>query len=286
MEEGEFADESGRKIATYTWTPEGDVKVLVFLCHGYAERLTPYYENLALEGNKRGFLCFGHDHIGHGLSGGERVQIKSMDEYVDPVVSHCSAVAKKYPGLPLFLVGHSMGGLIALLTILKTQESGLFSGMVLMGPLIALDPAMATPMKVFMAKAASRFLPSFSLGGIDPALVTSDQAWIDSRISDTLIHHGGYKALHSHVLLTTLKQLGPVFSEVKTPYLLLHGAEDKICSPEGSKDFHKQSASEDKTLTIVESGLHNLYLEREEIRNQAITATIDWIDQRGQGTKK
>ena len=68
-----------------------------------------------------------------------------------------------------------MGGLIALLTILKTQESGLFSGIVLMGPLIALDPAMATPMKVFMAKAASRFLPSFSLGGIDPALVTSDQ---------------------------------------------------------------------------------------------------------------
>lgn len=286
MEEGELADESGRKIATYTWTPEGEVKALVFLCHGYAERLTPYYENLALEGNKRGFLCFGHDHIGHGQSGGERVQVKSMDEYVDPVVAHCSEVTEKHPGLPLFLVGHSMGGLIALLTILKTQESGLFSGIVLMGPLIALDPAMATPMKVFMAKAASRFLPSFSLGGIDPALVTSDQAWIDARIADTLIHHGGYKALHSHVLLTTLKQLGPKFSEVKTPYLLLHGAEDKICSPEGSKDFHKHSASEDKTLTIVESGLHNLYLEREEIRNQAISATIDWIGQRGQGTKK
>jgi len=286
MEEGEIADESGRKISTYTWTPEGGVRALVFLCHGYAERLTPYYGHLALEGNKRGFLCFGHDHVGHGQSGGERVQIKSMDEYVDPVVAHCSAVVKKYPGLPLFMIGHSMGGLIALLTILKTQESEMFSGMVLMGPLIALDPAMATPLKVFMAKAASRFLPSFSLGGIDPALVTSDQAWIDARIGDTLIHHGGYKALHSHVLLTTLKQLGSKYSEVKTPYLLLHGAEDKICSPEGSKDFHKQSASEDKTLTIVESGLHNLYLEREEIRNQAITATIDWIDQRGQGVEK
>ena len=47
--------------------------------------------------------------------------------------------------------------------------------MVLMGPLIALDPAMASPIKVFLAKAASRVLPSFSLGGIDPALVTSDQ---------------------------------------------------------------------------------------------------------------
>ena len=67
---------------------------------------------------------------------------------------------------------------------------------------------------------------------------------------------------------------------MKTPYLLLHGAEDKICSPEGSKDFHKLSASDDKTLTIVESGLHNLYLEKEEIRNQASMATMDWIKQR------
>jgi alpha-beta hydrolase superfamily lysophospholipase len=87
----------------------------------YAERLTPYYEEVALEGNKRGFLCFGHDHIGHGLSEGERVQIGDMSEYVDPVVTHCTAVAEKYPGLPLFLVGHSMGGLITLLTVLKTQ---------------------------------------------------------------------------------------------------------------------------------------------------------------------
>ena len=84
--------------------------------------MTPYYEHLALEGNKRGFLCCGHDHIGHGLSGGERVQIKSMEEYVDPVVSHCTAVTKKIPGLPLFLVGHSMGGLIALLTIMKKKR--------------------------------------------------------------------------------------------------------------------------------------------------------------------
>ena len=55
----------------------------------------------------------------------------------------------------------------------------MFSGMVLMGPLIALDPAVASPIKVFMAKVASRLWPGFSLGGIDPKLVTSDQVNID-----------------------------------------------------------------------------------------------------------
>eukprot|EP00092_Neocalanus_flemingeri_P012759 GFUD01013749.1.p1 GENE.GFUD01013749.1~~GFUD01013749.1.p1 ORF type:complete len:286 (-),score=81.53 GFUD01013749.1:72-929(-) len=282
MEEGHFADVLGRKIKTFQWKPEGEVTALVYLCHGYAERLTPYYEELALEGNKRGFLCFGHDLIGHGQSEGEKVQAADMSDYVDPVVTHCTVVTEQYPGLPLFMVGHSMGGLITLLTVLKTQESQMFSGVVLMGPLIALDPAMASPIKVLLAKVGSRVWPGFSLGGIDPKLVTSDQAWIDKRTADTLMHHGGYKALHSHVLLTALKELESKYVEVKTPYLLLHGAEDKICSPEGSKKFHKLSTSEDKTLTLVESALHHLYLEKEEIRNQAIAATMDWVKQREQ----
>jgi len=203
-----------------------------------------------------------------------------MAEYVDPVITHCKAMTDKHPNIPLFIVGHSMGGLITLLTTLKTQDSDMFRGMVLMGPLITLDPAMASPIKVLLAKAASRVLPSFALGGLDPALVTSDQAWLDTRKSDHLIHHGGYKALHSHVLLTTLSHLASQFSTVRTPYLLLHGQEDKICSPEGSKDFHKLSASEDKTLQIVESGLHNLYLERGDIRDKAISDTMAWIESR------
>jgi len=282
MEEGQFTDGLGRKVTTFQWSPEGDVKALVFLCHGYAERLIPYYEQLALEGTRRGFLCFGHDHVGHGQSEGERVQIGAMSDYVDPVVSHCTAKTEKYPGVPLFIVGHSMGGLISLLTVLETQESAMFQGMVLMGPLIALDPAMASPVKVLLAKLGSKVWPGFSMGGIDPKLVTSDQAWIDARTADPLIYHGGYKALHSHVLLMALKGLENKFVEVTTPYLLLHGVEDKICSPEGSKLFHKMATSEDKTLTMVESALHNLFLEKEEIRNKAIPTTMDWIKHRGE----
>ena len=78
----------------------------------------------------------------------------------------------------------------------------------------------------------------------------------------------------------SLSHLASQFSTVRTPYLLLHGQEDKICSPEGSKDFHKLSASEDKTLQIVESGLHNLYLERGDIRDKAISDTMAWIESR------
>ena len=84
------------------------------------------------------------------------------------------------------------------------------------------------------------------------------------------------------VLLNALKELSTKFSDVTTPYLMLHGAQDKICSPDGSKDFHKESKSDDKTLNMVETGLHNLYLEKEEIRNDAISNTLSWIEQRAQ----
>ena len=121
---------------------------------------------------------------------------------------------------------------------------------------------------------------------IDSNLKLYLQTWIDKKTADTLHHHGGYKALQSHVLLTALKDFETKHAEVKTPYLLLHGAEDKICSPEGSKGFHKVSSSDDKTLTMVESALHNLYLEKEEIRDQAVSATMDWIKQREQTKEK
>ena len=123
MEQGGFTDSKGRALHTYSWVVpgEGEVTGLVFLCHGYAERLIPYYTQLAEEGRKRGLLCFGHDHVGHGQSEGERVQVGDMAEYVDPVITHCKAMTDKYPNTPLFIVGHSMGGLITLLTILKTQ---------------------------------------------------------------------------------------------------------------------------------------------------------------------
>merc|ERR1711862_827639 len=99
-----------------------------------------------------------------------------------------------------------------------------------------------------------------------------------------IAREGGDRGLlcfgHSHVLLTTLTHLSTQFPHVSTPYLHLHGREDKICSPEGSKDFHKLSTSDDKTLDIVESGPHNLYLEREDIRNKAISDTVEWIKKR------
>ena len=80
-------------------------------------------------GKSQGFLVFGHDHVGHGQSEGERALVGDMGQLTDPVVQHCREKVDQYPGVPLFIIGHSMGGLVTLLASLSPQMprlSGLY----------------------------------------------------------------------------------------------------------------------------------------------------------------
>lgn len=194
-------------------------------------------------------MVFGHDHVGHGDSQGERVQISSFSEYTDPVISQCQAKKEQFPNLPLFIIGHSMGGLITLMAVLKEQESSLFDGVVLMGPLIQIAPESASSFQKMMAKVASKVWPGLKVGSIEASKVTSDQVrrglgdcqysemfqeMVNAIMADQS-NAKGVKALHGYVLLNTLNFIGENYAEMRTPYLLLHGEKDKICSVEGSK---------------------------------------------------
>ena len=95
---------------------------------------------------------FGHDHVGHGASQGKRAYIEDVDHYVDDVIEHCSlqkvakrmkkntysSLKEKHPNLPLFLIGHSMGGMIAIRVVVRYPK--MFQGMILNGPLVIPGP--------------------------------------------------------------------------------------------------------------------------------------------------
>lgn len=279
MEEGDITDKRGRKLKTFIWKPEGDVKGLVFLSHGYAEHLVPYYSELAEAGRGRDLLMFGLDHVGHGESEGERVMVRDMDEFTGPVIQLCQQMVDTWPGLPLFIIGHSMGGLITLLTSLSPDCPKL-QGMVLMGPLIKPDPASVSRFQIFLAKVASKVLPSFQIGGLETDLVTSDPDERERINKDELHHHGGIKAMMGFTLLQAMTSLEQNFANVTTPYLMILGAEDKICNIEGSKEFHRLSGSEDKTYTEIKDGYHHLFIEQEAIRKNTFTESFDWIIKR------
>ena len=95
----------------------------------------PYYDQLAEAGRGSGLLVFGHDHVGHGRSGGERAQVRlnkefnkgaflqisDFQDYTEPLLAHCKEMKEMHPDLPLFVVGLSLGGLIALLSVFEAQ---------------------------------------------------------------------------------------------------------------------------------------------------------------------
>jgi len=130
-----FKNRRGIRLHGFSWVPESEPLALVYISHGYGEHMG-YYSQLGSALSQAGLAAFGHDHEGHGLSGGERVNIADFQYFVDDVFQDCQTYKQKYQNkkLPVFIFGHSMGGLITLLATL--QNPSYFKGMVLTGPMI------------------------------------------------------------------------------------------------------------------------------------------------------
>lgn len=125
----------GEQLAAHYWYPPSDVTIrgLIFLSHGFSEHLGLYHE-VGQYLSERGFLAFGHDHVGHGSSEGESVYIETVGHYVDDVVDHSLLMQEKHPEVPLFLVGHGMGGMVGLRAIIRHPT--IFQGLIHIGILI------------------------------------------------------------------------------------------------------------------------------------------------------
>lgn len=267
-------------FATYFWPQKENIKALVFVCHGYGEYISPGYDELCCKLATNGILAFGHDHIGHGRTGGERVHVSSLDDYVRPVLLHVRKVSKDFDNqLPIFIIGHSMGGLITTYAGIEGQD--LFKGLIFMGPLIKMDPNIATPLKKVLAGWMQSILPKFSLGYLDHDAVTRDKAFVEQIKADKLIWHGGFRAKHSHVLLqsTDALQSGELLKKINVPILIFQGEKDRLVNPEGAKHLHEHCSSEDKRLETFPDAYHNLYVELEDVKKSVISQTCEWIIQ-------
>ena len=280
-------------------------RALVFICHGYAEYISASYDEICGELASNGILAFGHDHRGHGKTGGERVHVNSMDDYVKPMLMHIRKVSKDYNDqLPIFAIGHSMGGLITAYAGIEGQD--LFKGLIFMGPLIKMNPAIATPVNKMLAGVMQCIAPKFSLGYLDHEAITRDKGKAKLRLSagslffqfskiwlhfsavcervkeDQLIWHGGFRAKHSHVLLQTTDAFkeGQLLQKIKVPILIFQGLKDRLVEPEGSTYLHENVSSEDKKLLTYPEAFHNLYVELDDVKKPVIKETCEWINQR------
>uniref|UniRef100_A0A3Q1MFP1 Monoglyceride lipase n=2 Tax=Bos TaxID=9903 RepID=A0A3Q1MFP1_BOVIN len=237
----------GQHLFCRYWRPLSAPRALVFVSHGAGEHCGRYDE-LAQMLVGLGLLVFAHDHVGHGQSEGERMVVSDFHVFIRDVLQHVDAVQKDYPGLPVFLLGHSMGGAICILT--AAERPGHFSGMVLISPLVVANPESATLFKV------------------------------DIYNTDPLVCRAGLKVCFGNQLLNAVSRVERALPKLTLPFLLLQGSADRLCNSRGAYLLMESAKSQDKTLKIYEGAYHILHKELPEVTSSVFREINTWVSQR------
>ncbi|XP_072025670.1 monoglyceride lipase-like isoform X1 [Amphiura filiformis] len=304
----------GQNLYCKYWEPEEEPIALVVLVHGMGEHCERY-DRIAGALTKHNMLVFAHDHVGHGQSEGIRLDVKTFQVYIRDLFQHIDVMKKKHPKLPLFMVGHSMGGTIAINAAMDNQvefaglvlispgirpnpvtatpskggtiailaafeRSSLFTGIVLSSPAIDVNPVTATPFKVFMAKMVASIIPQLPIGSLDPNDVSRNPESVKSYSEDPLVYHSAIKARIGAQTVKGMERIRNGLSDIRWPFLLQHGDEDKMAEVSGSRLMYEKAASKDKTLTIYEGSYHELDKELEEVAAKVVGEIEEWIVKR------
>ncbi|XP_037391724.1 monoglyceride lipase isoform X1 [Pygocentrus nattereri] len=259
------------------WEPDGPPRALVFIAHGAGEHCG-VYADVARTLNQHSLYVFAHDHVGHGQSEGERMNIKNFQIYIRDALQHIDLITGRYPSLPVFILGHSMGGAISILTACERPQD--FAGVVLIGPMIQMNPESATPFKVFLAKVLSHMIPSLTLGTIDPKWVSRDPRQVEAYESDELNYHGGMRVSFGMQLMSAATRIERELPNITWPFFILHGNEDKLCDIGGSHLMHNQAQSTDKKLKVYDGAYHALHHDLPETAESVLQEVSAWILER------
>ena len=270
-----------RLFVARTEVPAGvKTKATVYLSHGlneHAGRYARFREALAA----RGYAVVAPDHQGHGRSEGCRAYVERFGHYVDDVL----AVAKRAadPDLPLFIVGHSMGGQIAIHAAGRGALPNL-RGLVLSAPATMPDPEFATPFMRGLAKALGDLLPKLELDGLPSAYLTRDATVIDQYVNDPLVNLGGIRARWGAEFLAAMPE-GFEVAENQTGDVglyVVHGGDDRLVTIEGSRAlvaaWGRGSASTKKNATLYEIPENFHEVLNEPDRDATTTRIVAWLD--------
>jgi alpha-beta hydrolase superfamily lysophospholipase len=263
----------GRELFFQSWEPEGAPRAVIAIVHGGFEH-SGHYGFLVDSLVDKGFALAGLDLRGHGKSKGKRGHIMDWNEIREDMGSYLSKLQKEFPGRPLFLFGHSVGGTIALDYALRRSPA--LAGVILSGA--GISTGNANRVLIAINKLLSAVFPSFSVNvNFDFSIVTRDPRVVKEYESDPLIL-SGLSARFWAECLKTIAWVRDHASDWELPLLLLHGSEDQNMPIEDIKEFFGDLTCEDKELITYEGGYHCPY---NDLQKEQVFSDIEkWIDKR------
>jgi alpha-beta hydrolase superfamily lysophospholipase len=269
-EEGRLEGVGGVGIFWQSWTPAA-VRAVVVLAHGASEHSGRYGWTAERLG-ERGYATFALDHRGHGRSEGARAYIDRIANAVADVDQLIDRAAAAHPGVPLFLLGHSVGGCISLAYAVEHQDK--LDGLLLSAPLAALEAA--SLVERVAGHVLSRIAPKLGVIDIDASTVSRDPEVVRDYDSDPLNHRGKLPARTVHELAGTVARFPEDVARLRLPMLLMHGTDDRLVPIAGSEMVDERTGSEDKTFIRYEGLYHEILNEPE--RDRVVSDMADWLD--------
>lgn len=271
-EEGRFQSSDGLNLFEQSWLPAKEPKAVIIIIHGYAEHSGRY----ALMANylvDHGYAVETFDLRSHGKSDGKNTFIRLFDEFLSDVDLFLKRVQKRHPNKNLFLLGHSMGGLIASLFVVSRQPE--LRGLILSAAAVKISDDIS-PLLVKLSSVIGKILPKLPTIKLDNAAISRDPEIVKKYDTDPLNYRGGIPARTGAEINRAMKLIQQQMEAINLPLLILHGTADRLADPEGSKQLYERAESKDKTLKLYDGFYHEVMNEPE--KEKVLADIMEWLD--------
>jgi acylglycerol lipase len=269
-EEDTFVGVRDVRIHVRTWVPEGTPDGVLIISHGFAEH-GGRYAAVAQRMLGQGIAVVAPDHRGHGLSGGKRTSVVRFADYSDDLGTVITRSRDRWPAQHLVLLGHSMGGLIALDYAIRPGTA--LDGLVVSAP--AACPGDVSKAKLAVGRVLSLVAPNAGVLRLPLNRISRDPAVVDAYNNDPLVFRTPIRARLGAEMLGAMDRVEAALPAMRVPLLVMQGTADGLVDPGCGPHVYERARSPDKTLKMYEGLWHEIFNEPE--RDRVLADLTAWL---------
>lgn len=267
---GTFQGRGGVALFEQSWRPSGPPRAVLVAMHGLKDHSTRYGE-FARRLVRRGFAVHAFDMRGHGHSAGSRAALGDFDDLTGDLAIFMDRVRRREPGVPVFLLGHSVGG--AIVTLYALERRPALAGLVVVAPALRID---RMPLEAAATPIAAALLPDLPVVDTPDEDFSRDPAVVREMGADPLVYHRVGPARTAAALVAAIGRIWERADTLDVPLLGLHGTADRLTDPRGTAELVRRARTRDRTLLLYRGLVHDLFYEPE--REQVIGDVERWLD--------
>lgn len=252
--------------------PVDDCKATIVIVHGLGEH-SGRYAPLVTALNKAGYGAASLDLPGHGKSTGKRGHIDDFVDYHAPILALTLDLKRKLPDTPIYILGHSMGGLIVSHMMLDHQD--LYDGILLSGASIK-SPQQPPDWQIALTGLIAKVAPTLGLIKLDIEGLCRDKEVVERYLQDPLVSRSKLSARFISEMFNAMKETVANASDISKPILIMHGSDDVITDPAGSRLLFDSVSSTDKLLKMYSGFYHEIFNEPEA--PEVFADVVAWLD--------